>query len=165
MENSLKEVTGTEGKPVQSLTPRRKVGPKGKATAARLAVICKAISAGQTLTSAARIANIHPSTLFAWMDNDPQICEQIQEAEGKAEEMLINLAIAGAVKDGRIALMMLERRFAHWRKKETVTHAHVAGDALKTLVDTRRERDRKLLGAPPVDVECEASPSNITSHE
>lgn len=121
-----------------------KRGRKSKATEDRLDRICKAIGQGQTLTSASRMAGIDPSTLYDWINGNPDIAKRIQEAEGKAEEMLISLAIQGATKDGRIALMMLERRFNHWRKRETVAHTHTASDALKTLVDTRRERDKQL---------------------
>ena len=136
----------SESIPGSEVTTREVVkrGRKSKATEDRLDRICKAIGQGQTLTSASRMAGIDPSTLFDWINGNPDIAKRIQEAEGKAEEMLISLAIQGATKDGRIALMMLERRFNHWRKRETVAHTHTASDALKTLVDTRRERDKQL---------------------
>lgn len=121
-----------------------KRGRKSKATEDRLATICSLIASGQTLTSAARMSGIGVSTLFEWIEDKPEFAERIQEAEGKAESVLIKLAMEGARKDGRIALMMLERRFNHWRKRETVAHTHTASDALKTLVDTRRERDKQL---------------------
>lgn len=131
--------------------PRKgKGGAKSKATPERLAKLYALIAQGQTLHSAARMVGISPSTLHDWAANNAEISEKLQEAEGKAEQVLIDLAMQGAKKDGRIAMMMLERRFSHWRKREEHAHVHATPQILKELVDSRRERDRKLLAEQAV---------------
>ncbi len=133
-------------------TRPRKRGPKSKQTPDRLDRLYKLIGEGQTLTSAARMVGIGQSTLFEWIADNAEIAEKVQEAEGKAEQVLIDLAMAGAKKDGRIAMMMLERRFSHWRKREEHAHVHATPEILKSLVDSRKERDKRLLSQPVIDV-------------
>ncbi len=138
--------------PEKVVTPARKgkVGPKSKATPERVAKLCEHIANGQTLQSASRMVGVNPSTIYDWMNASPEIANAIEEAEGKAEQVLIDLAIQGAKKDGRIALMMLERRYSHWRKREEHAHVHATPQILKELVDSRKERDRKLLAEQSV---------------
>ena len=139
-----------EQPPEKLATPTRKGGRKSKATPERLAKLYDLIAKGQTLHSAARMVGIAPGTLHEWAATKPEIAEKLQEAEGKAEQVLIELAMQGAKKDGRIAMMMLERRFSHWRKREEHAHVHATPQILKELVDSRRERDRKLLAEQTV---------------
>lgn len=136
--------------PEKVVTPARKGGRKSKATPERITKLCQHIANGQTIHSASRMVGVGVSTVYEWARNDPAIAEAIEEAEGKAEQVLIDLAIQGAKKDGRIALMMLERRYSHWRKREEHAHVHATPQILKELVDSRRERDRKLLAEQTV---------------
>lgn len=141
----------SENQPVAQVE-KRKRGRKTKRTPERIKRICDLIASGQTIHSACRMSGVESSTVYAWARENPLISQAIHEAEGRAEQVLIELAMQGAKKDGRIALMMLERRYPHWRKKEAVTHTHTTGETLKVLTDARKERDRLLL-TTPIDVE------------
>lgn len=136
--------------PPEKLVMRPRKGRPSKKSAERCALICQRIKEGLTLQASARASGVGLTTIYEWQDNDPQFRQAIEEAEAEAEAMLIKLALEGAKKDGRIALMMLERRYSHWRKREEHAHVHATPQILKELVDSRRERDRKLLAEQAV---------------
>jgi hypothetical protein len=135
-------------------TPVRK-GAKSKRTPAKIAKIAELIATGLSYRGVAGAVGIDETTLHAWRRDDPEFAALVNKAEAESEEALIKLAVAGANKDGRVALMMLERRHSHtWSKKEVSekqiqhlhAHAQVPIEVLQTLVEQRR-----LLDAEPVE--------------
>ena len=109
--------------------------------------ICNAIAGGMTHKGAALANGISESEFYAERRRNPVFNQSVQRADGASEAMLVQLALKGAKRDGRVALMILERRFAGWQKQ-----VHVSGQVrhehtLNRLVDMRAQRDRQIHGA------------------
>jgi hypothetical protein len=142
--------------PARAKRDRGRPTKRGPETAKR---ILEALRNGNTLICAARVGRIDVSNLQKWRRADPQFDEAVKDAIGEAETKLVALATAGAAKDGRIALMMLERRHPEgWSKREAPQeHVHAHGtfgpNILAELVADRRRRDAQLLTAPIQDAE------------
>lgn len=134
----------------QPTTPtrtKRKPGRQSKATPERLAKFRSLVESGLSLKGAAHACGLSESVIYRWRAEDPAIEELVQSALAESERQLVDLALEGARKDGRIALMMLERRFGDsWCKRSQHEHLHAHADAgvLALLVKSRKERDARL---------------------
>src|SRR5688572_5001872 len=141
-QSALATVTKRRTKPA-----KRKPGMPSKRTPERLAQLKKLLESGMSLSGASRACGMCESLIYKWREADPAIDVMVQEAVAESERKLVELAMEGARKDGRIALMMLERRFPEsWSKRQEYVHAHAHGDAgmLAQLVAQRKERDARL---------------------
>lgn len=88
----------------------------------RVEAILRALEHGCTRRAAAGAADIHHSTLYAWMAADPTLSDAVEKAEQKAE-MAYTAAVANAVpKNWQAAAWWLERRHAgDYGKRDHVT--------------------------------------------
>jgi hypothetical protein len=133
-------------KTVNTLQPTR--GRPPKRSPETVQKILEKIRKGLSLRSAAAAGGISVASLHEWRKQDPDFEAAVQQAMSDSEESLFDLAKAGAAKDGRIALMMLARRFPDdWEKRpETASqhlHLHGAQEILEKLTSARRRIDEK----------------------
>jgi hypothetical protein len=134
----------TVTKPRTKATKRRP-GKPSKRTPARLAKLKELLESGMSLRGATRACGMCESLIYKWREADPLIDQMVTQAMAESERKLVELAMEGARKDGRIALMMLERRFPDsWGKRTEHVHAHADAGSLAQLVELRRARDARL---------------------
>lgn len=135
---------------------KRRLGRPVKRTPERLAKFKALLESGLSIRGSALSCGLSESCVYRWRDTDPAFEELVQSAMAESEHRLVGLALEGAKKDGRIALMMLERRFPEsWAKRTEHIHAHAHGEAgtlLAELVAGRKRRDA-ALGAVTVTAE------------
>lgn len=147
MTKSSAPVTAPVAQQTAKPTRRRGVKPS-KQTPERLAKLRGLLESGVSLKGASLACGMCESLIYKWRESDPAIEQLVQEAMAESERKLVELAMEGAKKDGRVALMMLERRFPEsWSKRQEHVHAHAHADAgplLALLVANRRERDARL---------------------
>ena len=139
--------------PAPLTRPRKPGRPVGttKKTPQKIDRICKLLAKGLSFTGTAGAVGLDPSTIHTWRKEDPAFAAAVQEAISASEEVLLDLALAGAKKDGRVALMMLERRHGgEWAKREVSQHQHlhaiasVPAEFLATLAEARIQQDHPL---------------------
>lgn len=111
-----------------------------------------------SIRGASHAVGLCESTIYRWRQDNPEIEQAVQSAIAKSEKQLVELALEGAKKDGRIALMMLERRFPDsWSKhsEHRHLHAHTGTDVLSVLTASREARDARLAAeaVPTLDAE------------
>lgn len=144
----------------QTKPAKRKPGRKSKQTPERLAQLRELLESGMSLIGASRACGMCESLIYKWRESDPAIEQMIEKAMAQSERKLVELALEGAKKDGRVALMMLERRFPEtWSKRSQHIHAHADMGTLAKLVEQRRARDAQLAA---VTVEV-LEPSEVES--
>ncbi len=106
--------------------------PASKYTAARAKAICELIRKGVTVEGACESAGINPDTHYEWKKRYPDYAEQVTRANGQSEAELVEIARRGAIKDPRIAVQILERRFGgRWCKAEK--HQVTANQTVTTV--------------------------------
>jgi hypothetical protein len=153
------QTTATTPQPTAPQRSKRDRGRPSKRDPATRQRILDTLRAGNTMICAARVGRIDISNLQKWRRADPAFDEAVKDAIGEAETKLVELATAGAKKDGRIALMLLERRYPEgWSKAEPTqqhlhAHAGIASDFLAKLVERRRISDAEALALPVRDAE------------
>ena len=89
-----------------------------KYTAARAKAICALIKKGVTVEGACESVGINPDTHYEWKKRHPEYAESVTRANGESEAELVAIARQGAIKDPRIAVQILERRFGRWCRNE-----------------------------------------------
>jgi hypothetical protein len=126
-------------------------------TEALVTRLCGLIASGMSIEGACALCGISHDTYAAWQRCRPGFKRRVMVADAECEKTLVESAMRGASKDGKLAIQVLERRHgARWAKPEnsTVSHAHVHAIAtpeiLQKLSDSRRLADSKVI-----DVECE----------
>lgn len=145
MTKSSAPVTALAAQPTAKPARRRGTKPSKK-TPERLAKLKGLLESGMSLRGATQACGMCESLIYKWRSSDPAVEELIQSALAESEHALVQLAMEGARKDGRVALMMLERRFPEsWSKRQEHVHTHTdGGPLLAQLVANRRERDARL---------------------
>lgn len=141
----------------------RKAGQPTKRTPARVKRICELLASGLSFSGTAGAVGINQSTLHEWRKTDPAFARAVDQALADSEAELLRLAKAGAAKDGRIALMMLERRHpAEWSKRDEVQHLHahatLSAALLERFCEVRRRVDAKAIEAQTVEVIAQPDP-------
>lgn len=71
----------------------------------RVEKICKALESGETYERAAKIAGIHISTIFDWINNHPEFSDAVKAAKGRFEEWQLNGILADAKKGLKTLIM------------------------------------------------------------
>ncbi len=136
---------------------KNKAGRPTRKTEKVLQKLDELLRLGLSMAGAARGAGISPSTLYNWIENDPKVEALVNAAVAAAEEKLVKLALDGAKKDGRIAAIMLSKRFPeswgeHAHVSGRVEHFHAHGllprEFLEGLAAARRLRDESQAPAP-----------------
>ena len=93
-------------------------------------VILQKIENGMTLKDAAALAGIDESTLHRWKQKDASFASQILKAKIRYKEKLISIVNVRSVKDGKLALDVLARRWPdEWGARQQ----------LEVVVDPQRE--------------------------
>ena len=142
----------------------RKAGQPTKRTPARVKRICELLASGLSFAGTARAVGVDQSTLHSWRKTDPAFGRAVDCALADSEAELLRLAKAGAAKDGRIALMILERRFgAEWSKRDQVEHLHAHATLSAALLERfcevrKRYDDAKTIEAPALEVTGQPDP-------
>ena len=102
---------------------------------------------------AANAASVSEAEFYRERDRDKAFDSQVREADAASEEVLLDLATKAAAKDGRVAVMLLERRHSGWRKpsvnaevKHLHAHAQIPAEMLQSLAKQRQIRDAKSKG-------------------
>lgn len=150
-------------KNVTTIRLRRNAGISKK-TPEVLATIEKNLNLGVSLKGAAAAAGSTEVTIHAWKRKDPAVAEMIDRACSESESTLVQLAADGCKKDGRIALMMLERRFPdQWGRidrmaiKTEVCHSLVIPEAQACKI---RDMALKKLAKPGPTLEANPESEN-----
>ncbi|MEK7678060.1 MAG: hypothetical protein AAB676_19685 [Verrucomicrobiota bacterium] len=132
---------------------RNKAGRPTRKTEKVLQKLDELLRLGLSMAGAARGAGISPSTLYNWIEDDPRVEALANAAVAAAEEQLVKLALEGAKKDGRIAAIMLSKRFPEsWGEHSHISgrvdhfHAHrmLPGEFLEGMAAARRLRDESV---------------------
>jgi transposase-like protein len=133
--------------------PGRPRGTPNKRTPARMKAICALLATGLSFSGAASKCGINQQTLHEWRRTDQNFAAQVDQAIADSESELMELAKAGARKDGRIALQMLSIRHpAEWAKREQVAHLHAHTTMLPAEFLSRLTEQRQLTDATDVEV-------------
>lgn len=77
----------------------------------RKEMICKSLKEGLTKKDAAIMAGIDESTLYRWLNDDASFASQTEENLLEYKRSLIQSVNHSALKDGKFALKILERRW------------------------------------------------------
>lgn len=105
-------------------------GRPTKLTKEREEKIAQAIEDGKSMRSAARMAGVHPNTIFAWLDRGEgqdegiyaDFHDRIERARGHGEDYYHSLAMELAIENGDhrfIASLMKQRYPESWGETET----------------------------------------------
>ena len=86
---------------------------------------------GMSIASSAKYLRISGSSLEKWIRKFPTLREVVDEAIAHHEHFLLARATAYAQRDGKIAIALLERRYAHWVKTD---RREVTADITQTSV-------------------------------
>lgn len=78
-------------------------GRKQKYDPERVAIICEAIAAGDTMEVAAKKAGVHVCTIYDWQATKPEFSEAIKMAKAKYDEWILN----GILDDAKRSLKTL----------------------------------------------------------
>lgn len=115
--------------------------------------VCRAIADGQTREVAARLANVSPASLYAWLKQGREdasgpfleFLEAFRRAEAESEEQMVLAIRLAAVDDWRAAVAWLEKR----RPKVWGRDARRLRDLEKKLVELEKGlADRERAGPP-----------------
>jgi hypothetical protein len=132
----------------------------------RMDLICKSLEVGATYKIAAQVANVHVSTLFAWIAKGKQeetgkfkeFSERIKRAEGMCAVRDLSIITRASETDWRAAAWRLERRFNYTTVQgSTDTPEEVNPEELdvKNLIQNIKESDNliKQLTGPVIDLD------------
>jgi len=93
---------------------KRRVGRPSKATPERLTRFLELVKAGVTRGGAAQAVGVDPTTVCRWMRTPGPEFDRfrvlVRHAEAMFEQRLVRIVNEAALKDGRLALKLLERR-------------------------------------------------------
>lgn len=130
-------------------------GPKFIAD--KLAVLIAQLTIGNTVVGACAKAGIPHATFMNRLQSDSILLARCHKAIGEAEAELVAFAREHAQRDGRVALMLLERRFPdRWSKHRFDSKppgqasTGLSAADVSNLIDARIATDR-LHGASVVD--------------
>jgi len=120
------------------------IGRPSLFTEARVKVIIKLITDGNTRVCAAKSAGISPALLYEWIaagrKGDPafvDFVERLDKADGDAESTAVAELRLGMMKSWQAAIAWLDRRRPqHWRPKERTVEQLL--EQLKTLPPEHR---------------------------
>ncbi|HSW88017.1 MAG TPA: hypothetical protein VLG12_02530 [Candidatus Saccharimonadales bacterium] len=114
-------------------------------------IIFNFIKDGMLKKEAAKMAGIDESTFYRWMKSDASFASQVEANILEYKYSLIKIVNACAVKDGRIALEVLKRRFPedakHDEKREHEANTKEIADLLQKIYDEEdsyEENDRQI---------------------
>lgn len=98
-----------------------KRGRKSKYSDALAKRICEHIANGVSMAGAAKICGIGERTFHEWREKMAHFAQRVDEADAASEAALVAIcAQQASQRDGKLALMMLERRHgAHWHRHES----------------------------------------------
>ncbi len=105
--------------------------------------IVAAVEKGLPRVTAAKLARVHPATLYEWLargrDGDAdyvEFADRVRQAESKGEEALVGVMVQHAANHWQACAWLLERRHAKaWAKADAV-----AAGATKPLATSPEER-------------------------
>jgi len=86
------------------------VPPASKRTPERFAKLFEALELGSTRRAACAAAGFSYHSLSVWMTEDPNLRDQVEQAEGRAEHRCLEIVMEAAPKDWKAAAWWLERR-------------------------------------------------------
>jgi hypothetical protein len=125
------------------LTQAKKRGRKTVWTEERIVRLCELLESGMSRVGACRAVGVGESTFYEKLEADAEFTERVSRAEAASESALLSMAKMAAAKDGRVAIMLLERRFPkQWgERKETVnTNVQVTGNQLLEMLAAQRRK-------------------------
>ena len=116
--------------------------------------VCRLISDGMSHAGAANACSISEAEFYRERDRDKVFDDAIRTADAASEEVLLGLAKEAARRDGRVAVMLLERRHSAWRRPAVVSgqvqhahlHAAVPANLLTDMALQRKALDSKSRG-------------------
>ncbi len=125
-----------------------------KYTLATVDAITTALTGGNTLSNAARLAGIHYDTLNEWRKRYPAFSEAVDQAEAEAERVYVE-DIGHAARRGnwQAAAWWLERRQSGaWRKPVERVEVNYQRDSLKIAAEIGRADDPAIVAAIEADL-------------
>lgn len=138
---------------------QRRGGRDPKLTKQREEHICQAIEDGKSVTSAARMAGVHPATVYAWVDKGEDqeegiyadFHERFVRARGYGEDTYFKLVFEIARDEGDTAtlLSMLKQRYPEsWGE---VDRGEQAGGSIPIFTEAPDEETLRELLKPDAD--------------
>jgi len=110
-----------------------------KRTPSRVAAILQALDAGHTRKVATAAGGICEETFRRWVAADPQLQQQVAQAEAVAEHSLVECIKRAGEVDWRAAAWLLERRNpAAWSiryQQELLIRNATYGEPMKVIVE------------------------------
>jgi transposase len=115
--------------------PKKKA--KSRTTLTKKLLILSSLKEGLTKKDSAQIAGIDESTFYRWVNNDASFASRIEENILKYKHTLIKSVNETAIKDGKFALKVLERRWGEeWGIKQQVEPIDTMESELTKIADT-----------------------------
>lgn len=134
----------------------------------RMDLICKSMEVGATYKIAAKVANVHVSTLFAWIAKGKQqktglyreFHDRIKKSEGLCAVRDLSIISRASETDWRAAAWRLERRFGFTVSQDANdAPQHIDPEALdvNNLINEIKQSDNlvKQLTGPVIDLDEE----------
>ncbi len=110
---------------------------KSRTTLTKKLLILSSLKEGLTKKDSAQIAGIDESTFYRWVNNDASFASRIEENILKYKHALIKSVNETAIKDGKFALKVLERRWGdEWGVRQQVEPVDTTDLELSKIADT-----------------------------
>lgn len=98
--------------------------------------ICEYIKAGMHRKDAAVMAGISEATFYRWIESDESFKSRIEASLLEYKHSLIKCVNTCAIKDGRLALEVLKRRFPNeWGENSGFEETNVIREGMDELVE------------------------------
>ena len=137
-----------------------------KYTPARAKAICELIRKGVTIEGACESAGISHDTHYQWKKKHPEYAERVTRANGESEAELVEIARRGAIKDPRIAVQILERRFGgRWCKaeKHQVTASQTVTTVSPQLIKSLASLPESARNAPTLHTDSKSPTKTVSA--
>lgn len=109
--------------------------------------ICRFLEDGMPQKDAAILSGIDESTFYDWMNvHKPSFPSRVEASLSKYKEKLINIVNVNSIKDGKLALEVLARRWPEeFSSKHTieVINPQLELDRIKKIIDEKHNIDDK----------------------
>ena len=117
----------------------------GKYNEATVNSICNYIEEGMPQKDGAVLSGIDESTFYRWMEKHASFASKVEASLLKYKEKLIKVVNVNSVKDGKLALEVLARRWpAEFSSKQTieVINPQLELDKIKELIDEKHGNEK-----------------------
>ncbi len=122
--------------------------------------ICEILPSVHTLTAAAESVGVHPATVYAWLDQDPEFFQAYTKAKEVLADKLEEVCISRAIDKSDLLMIFSLKglRPEKYADKHMVAHKHTheikRANALLSALNALADVDQACLPAPMEELPC-----------